>query len=175
MPSPVPITPATMTAVKPTIMDTRAPKISRESTSRPRWSVPSRCAALPPACQAGGRKRSPSTPISGSHGAMTLAKIAARATVARISVGMTGNDSERNAASRQASVRPADRLMSMTRLIVSPSLVADSRVDGGVEHVDDQVDDDDHGPAQHDGAVDHGQVPEGARLEGQAADAGPSE
>ena len=30
------------TAVKPTTIDTRAPKISRDSTSRPSWSVPSR-------------------------------------------------------------------------------------------------------------------------------------
>jgi hypothetical protein len=42
MPSRVPITPATSTAVTPTIIDTRAPKISRDSTSRPTWSVPSR-------------------------------------------------------------------------------------------------------------------------------------
>ena len=42
MPSAVPMTPATSTAVKPTTIETRAPKISRDSTSRPRWSVPSR-------------------------------------------------------------------------------------------------------------------------------------
>ena len=65
MPSTVPMTPAIRTAVMPTIMETRAPKMSRESTSRPRWSVPSRWASLPPACQNGGRNRSPSVPISG--------------------------------------------------------------------------------------------------------------
>ena len=42
MPSPVPITPAKITAVKPTTIETLAPKMSRESTSRPRWSVPRR-------------------------------------------------------------------------------------------------------------------------------------
>jgi len=42
MPSVVPRRPATMTAVKPTTMETRAPKMRRDSTSRPTWSVPSR-------------------------------------------------------------------------------------------------------------------------------------
>ena len=62
MPSPVPSTPATTTAVKPTTTETRAPKISRESTSRPRWSVPRRYRSLPPTCQKGGLNRSPSSP-----------------------------------------------------------------------------------------------------------------
>src|SRR4029453_12226490 len=57
MPRVLPSTPAMITAVKPTIIDTRAPKISRDSTSRPMWSVPSRCSVLPPAIHAGGRKR----------------------------------------------------------------------------------------------------------------------
>ena len=42
MPSKVPMPPATSTAVMPTTIDTRAPKIRRDSTSRPTWSVPSR-------------------------------------------------------------------------------------------------------------------------------------
>src|SRR6516165_9151735 len=57
MPSVVPMTPAKITAVKPTIIDTLAPKISRESTSRPTWSVPSRYLVLPPVCQQGGKDR----------------------------------------------------------------------------------------------------------------------
>src|SRR5438445_13405418 len=72
-----------MTAVKPTTMETRAPKMSRERTSRPRWSVPRRCSALPPACHTGGWKRSPSEPISGLYGVITLAKIATSASVRR--------------------------------------------------------------------------------------------
>src|SRR3989338_5614341 len=39
MPRTVPMTPTTITAVKPTTMETRAPKMSRESTSRPRASA----------------------------------------------------------------------------------------------------------------------------------------
>ena len=35
MPSVVPTTPAKITAVKPTTIETLAPKISRDSTSRP--------------------------------------------------------------------------------------------------------------------------------------------
>ena len=57
MPSVVPTTPAKITAVKPTTIETRAPKISRDSTSRPSWSVPSRYLVVPPVCQNGGLKR----------------------------------------------------------------------------------------------------------------------
>ena len=78
MPSAVPTTPAKITAVKPTTIETRAPKISRDSTSRPSWSVPSRCSVLPPACQNGGWKRAVRLPTSGLCGARTLAKIAVK-------------------------------------------------------------------------------------------------
>src|SRR6266436_5325982 len=57
MPSVVPTVPAKITAVKPTTIDTRAPKISRESTSRPSWSVPRRYLALPPVSQKVGEDR----------------------------------------------------------------------------------------------------------------------
>ena len=50
------MTPATITAVKPTTIKTRAPKMSRESTSRPRWSVPSSASGLAPGIQKGGSK-----------------------------------------------------------------------------------------------------------------------
>src|SRR5947207_15984910 len=91
-------------------METRAPKINRERTSRPRWSVPSRYFSLPPVCHAGGRKRSPSVPISGSDGAMTLANTAVKASTRRISVGRTGKPPTWKAAKRHARVRLAARL-----------------------------------------------------------------
>ena len=99
-----------MTAVKPTTMETRAPKIRRDSTSRPTWSVPSRWASLPPACHAGGRKRSPSTPISGLYGASTSAKIAASAIMPMMIVGIQGKPSMRSQGKRQGTVTEAARL-----------------------------------------------------------------
>ena len=78
----MPTTPAKITAVKPTTIETRAPKISRDSTSRPSWSVPSRYLVLPPVCQNGGLKRAVRLPISGLCGASTLAKIATKAIAA---------------------------------------------------------------------------------------------
>ena len=90
MPSAVPTMPAKITAVKPTTIDTRAPKISRESTSRPSWSVPSRYLVLPPVCQNGGLKRAVRLPISGLCGASWLAKIATKAITTRINAGISG-------------------------------------------------------------------------------------
>src|SRR5205809_4404184 len=145
-------------------METRAPKINRESTSRPRWSVPSRYFSLPPACHAGGRKRSPSVPTSGLEGAIASAKIAISATATMIAVGMTGKPSARNgAAKRQARVRVAERL----------PCISDPRVDNGVEDVHQEIDDHDHRAAQQDRRLHHREVAEGDALVEQAADARP--
>src|SRR6266480_4346647 len=165
MPRTVPMNPATITAVKPTIMETRAPKMSRERTSRPRWSVPRRCSALPPACHAGGRKRSPSVPTSGLWGAMASARIATSATVTMIAVGMTGNPPVRSAAKRQARLRLWARL----------PFIADPRIDDGIEDVDDQVDHHDHRAAQEHRRLHHREVTEGDAFVEEAADAGPRE
>ena len=54
MPSIVPMPPATIVPVTPTISETRAPKIKRLNTSRPWKSVPSRACGLAPAIQKGG-------------------------------------------------------------------------------------------------------------------------
>ncbi len=97
MPSVVPIVPATTTARMPTTIETRAPKISRESTSRPRWSVPSRNSELPPCCQAGGLKRMPRLPTSAECGAISSADIATSAIVSRIPTGNHGNPFVRRA------------------------------------------------------------------------------
>ena len=82
-------------SMNPTIIDTRAPKISRESTSRPMWSVPSRCAVLPPWIHAGGLKRWPREPISGLWGTTKSANTASSSSVARIAIGIIGNPSVR--------------------------------------------------------------------------------
>src|SRR2546422_2597591 len=165
MPSTVPTTPAKITAVKPTTIDTRAPKISRESTSRPTWSVPSRCAVLPPCCHAGGRKRSPRMPTCGSWGAMTSAKIASSASTRRMAIGKTGRPSVRKEARRPASVSVAARL----------PFIADPRVDHGVHEVHREVDGHDHHAAEDDRRLHHGEVAEGDPLVEQPANAGPGE
>src|SRR5438046_1854802 len=167
MPSTVPTTPAKITAVKPTTIDTRAPKISRESTSRPTWSVPSRCAVLPPCCQAGGRKRSPSSPTWGSWGAMKSAKIASRASVPRMTMGKAGRPSrrERKEARRQATVSAAARL----------PFITDPRVDDGVQEVHREVDGHDHRAAENDRRLHDGEVAERDALVEQPAHPRPRE
>ena len=75
-----------MTADTPTSSEMRAPWITRLSTSRPTWSVPSGYAALPPACHTGGVKRRSSDCLAGSCGATQGAASAAPTTTSRISV-----------------------------------------------------------------------------------------
>ncbi len=53
-PSSTPVVTDSTMAASPIISDTRVPQRMAEKTSRPWLSVPSRCAALPPAFQAGG-------------------------------------------------------------------------------------------------------------------------
>src|SRR5919197_751208 len=165
MPSTVPITPAKMTAVKPTTIETRAPKISRESTSRPTWSVPSRCSLLPPCCHAGGRKRSPSNPTCGSCGAMKSAKIASTASAVRMMMGNHGRFSRLNDARRQATVSVAARL----------AFIADPWIDHGVQKVHREIDDHDHDAAENHRRLDHRKIAEGDALVEQPTDAGPGE
>ncbi len=68
-PSAEPTRPPTSTAAKPTRSDTREPKIIRESTSRPRWSVPSTCARPSAASRVGATSRARSDWRVGSWGA----------------------------------------------------------------------------------------------------------
>ena len=91
MPSVVPMLPATMVPITPTISDTRAPKISRLSTSRLWKSVPSRARVLPPVDQNGGSKIfAPGIGSVGSYGAMTLANTAMNTNGTRIASGSNG-------------------------------------------------------------------------------------
>src|SRR2546425_498043 len=171
MPRVVPRTPAKITAVKPTMIETRAPNMSRERTSRPRWSVPRRWSAVPPACHAGGRNRSPSTPTSGLWGARTLAKIAISTDVRMITHGMSGNPSVRKAARRPARFRVADT----GRLCAALPFISDPRVDDRIEDVNQEIGDHDHGAAHQDVRLNDGEVAEGDALEEQTADARPGE
>src|ERR1700686_5076597 len=148
MPSVVPTVPAKMTAVKPTTIDTRAPKISRDSTSRPSWSVPSRYSVLPPLTQNGGLKRAVRLPISGLCGASWLAKTATMAMPARISNGISGTSPRRSARMEaKRGVRDGRRTIS-AGMVIASGLQPDAWIDHRVEDVDEQVDDDDHEAAQ---------------------------
>ena len=79
-PSGTPPTMARPTDTKPMVSEMRAPQIVRESTSRPRLSVPKRwtrdgaCRLLPSAMASGSN--------GASHGAASAARAKARATVA---------------------------------------------------------------------------------------------
>src|SRR5919204_6604506 len=163
MPSTVPITPAKITAVKPTTIDTLAPKISLDSTSRPTWSVPRRCAVLPPCCHAGGRNRSPSNPTCGSCGAMTSAKIASSPNTRRMVIGTRGRPSMRKEAKRQAVVSVAARL----------PFITDPRIDHGVHEIHREIDDHDHYAAENDRRLHDREVAEGDALVEQPPDARP--
>src|SRR5262249_26942829 len=171
MPSAVPMAPATITAVKPTTIDTRAPKMRRDSTSRPRWSVPRRCSALPPVCQAGGWKRAASEPISGSKGATKLANVAVKAMPARISTGTSGNP----LSPRMSSVREVRGTATSERIAMASALQPDAWIDHRVKDVDQQVHHHDHRSAEQNDGLDHGKVAEGDALVEQPADAGPGE
>src|SRR5262249_15662191 len=138
IPRPVPMKPATITAVKPTTMETRAPKISRDRMSRPRWSVPSRCSAVPPLCQAGGRKRHARLPTYGTKGASALAKKATKAKRARMRTGTSGKPSSRMKSKRDG--RPT----ASERILMASGLQPDARIDHRIEDVDQQVHQDDH-------------------------------
>src|SRR5882724_9372533 len=178
MPSAVPITPAKMTAVKPTTIDTRAPKISRDSTSRPSWSVPSRYSVLPPVTQKGGLKRAVRLPISGLCGASWLAKTATKAMLTRIRVGITGTSpsrSARRAAKRGARGERDGRRMTSAGVLMASALQPDARIDHRVQDVDKQVHDHDHCAAQDHDALDDREVAEGDALEKQPPDARPGE
>src|SRR5215831_14217391 len=153
MPSRVPRTPANITAVRPTTIEIRAPKISRESTSRPSWSVPSRYFTLPPVCQNGGLKRAARLPTSGLWGASTLAKIATSAIAIRIRVGINGKSPSRKETRRHRN-RAATAMASAWVLIDRPlPFQPDAGVDHGVKNVDQQIHHYDHGASQHDDAL----------------------
>src|SRR5438270_6280513 len=172
MPSVVPTTPAKTTAVKPTIIDTLAPKIKRDSTSRPSWSVPSRYWVLPPVCQNGGLKRAARLPTSGLWGASTFAKIAMKATPTRIKVGMKGKSPSRREVRRHRK-RAARAMVSAWVLIGALPLQPDARIDHGVQYVDEQIHRYDHGAAHYYDALNHREVAERNAFVEQPPDAGP--
>src|SRR4029079_15456752 len=106
---------------------------------------------LPPTDQTGGRKRWESEPLSGLYGAMRSAKTAANTSTSRMPIGKSGRPSRRMRGIRQAIGADATGL----GLGAGLTLIADPRVDDGVEEIDHQVDDHDHGAGQQHGGLHH--------------------
>src|SRR5439155_10856917 len=178
IPSVVPTIPANTTAVRPTTIETRAPKISRDRTSRPSWSVPSRNWVLPPFTQNGGLNRAVRLPISGLCGASWLAKTATKAIPTRITSGIIGTSPSR--AARRTEKRGASGVcdgsgMTSAGMLMASALQPDARIDHGVQDVDEQVHDHDHEAAQDHDALDDWEVAEGDALVQEPPDARPGE
>src|SRR6266702_5814068 len=178
IPSVVPRIPANTTAVRPTTIETRAPKISRDRTSRPSWSVPSRNWVLPPFTQNGGLNRAVRLPISGLCGASWLAKTATKAMPTRITSGIIGTSPSR--AARRTEKRGASGVcdgsgMTSAGMLMASALQPDARIDQRVQDVDEQVHDDDHKAAQDHDALDDWEVAEGDAFVEEPPDARPGE
>src|SRR5690625_4423413 len=122
----------------------------RESTSRPARSVPSRCSAL------GGLALNSTarSGTAGSQGAMSGANTATMtiAAMTRRAAMLPGSRRSRRRAITQVD---SPRFVGTTAsgCVRGDSVIADPRVDGGVEQVDEQVDADE----QHGGVDDQGQ------------------
>src|SRR5262245_16946176 len=92
-------------------------------------------------------------PTWGSCGAMKSARMATRVTNMMMRIGISATASIRIEARREGQVWGS--------VAVRLAFIADPRVDDGVEHVHDQVDDDDHGSAEEHGGLHHGEIAEG--------------
>src|SRR5438105_8405203 len=147
LPKVVPMPPATTVPMTPTSSDTRRPKISRERTSRPWKSVPSRAGGLAPSAQKGGAKiLAPGIGSVGSNGAIALANTATSTNGTRIASGTTGNCPAKRSQRRRRPAQPGERgagLFGDIRHRFYLPGQADAGVDVGVADVDRQVDDHD--------------------------------
>src|SRR5690242_12937025 len=166
MPSAAPSRPPTATAAKPTVSDTRAPQITRESTSRPRWSVPSTWAlpSMPWSVGAASRPRSDwrSGSCGASHGAATA--IRASASTKR-PPAMTSRRVRRAPAPPRAAAAST----------ATASTGTDAGIEDAIQEVDGEVEDDEQDGREEDRALHDRVVAVVDRLDGQPSDAGPRE
>src|SRR5438128_2724230 len=143
MPSSTPATAPMATAMTPTVIDVRAPAITRARTSRPYWSVPKGWELD------GASRRATIDMASGSVG------VHARLTTATvISASVSSTPSEK------VTCRQGRRL-----------LMAETRIERAVRQVHQEVDRDDAGRDEERDALHHRQVARGDGAEGQAAEA----
>src|SRR3989454_4191970 len=147
MPSSTPATAPIATAMTPTVIDVRAPAITRARTSRPYWSVPKGWELD------GAWRRATIDMASGSvgvHARLTTATVISASVSSTPSVKVT--------------CRQGRRL-----------LMAETRIERAVRQVHQEVDRDDAGRDEERDALHHRQVARGDGAEGQAAEAGKHE
>src|SRR6478609_7502931 len=97
----------------------------------------------------------------GEYGAMKSAKIAIRATMVRMQSPMTAPrfSEKEDQKARSGDCTAGAPAATVTCGARASAAMADPRVDGAVEHVDEQVDHDDHGRDQQDAALQRRVVP----------------
>src|SRR5262249_61139853 len=122
---------------------------------------------LPPACQAGGRKRRASEPTSGSQGASTPANVATKPMLTRIITGRSGKPSS----PRTRSARE-ERGTASERIAMASGLQPNAWIDHGVKDIDQKIDDYDHGPSEQHHGLHHREIAERDALIEQASDTG---
>src|SRR5580765_4304816 len=183
MPKVVPMLPATIVPMTPTINETRAPKISRLRTSRPWKSVPRSASGLAPSIQNGGSKiLAPGMGSVGSYGTIALANTASSTNGTRIASGNTGNcpanRSQRRLRPSSPGRAPATRTAwfgSVTKAMCHLFGQPDTGIDIGVEDVDHQIDRDDHDAGLHDDPLDERKIALEDALIKKAPGPGPGE
>src|SRR5262245_26640370 len=160
------------------ISDARAPNMRRLSVSRPSASVPNGWSIVPPA-QTGGARLLSRSCASGLCGAMRPAKIATKAT-------SPSPTSPATAVFRRVS-RPRRRRRACTGAPATPTSsrppvttslsgsMPDAGVEHRVDHVDDEVDEDEADRRDEDSSLDHGEIAAIDRVECQLPDPGPVE
>src|SRR5262249_47089947 len=166
----LPAATAMATETKPATSEMRLPQMTRESTSRPTLSVPSRWAGP-------GRARLwPRSCLSGSYGDTSGAS-SATATAASITAAPSG-------ASRALAARRSTRQRSRARRAGAPaarrvastgSAIRDPGVDPAEDHVDQEAGQDEADRDQEDDALHQGVVPREDGIDHQPADAGQGE
>src|SRR4029077_2837256 len=160
-PSTRPAKPPTMAEVSPTISAVRAPKMMRDSRSRPNWSVPSQWVQLGASVIAAksfavglyGAISSAETPVPASISASTAPNAPRGARRQKCSVACQYE----RCSSIVSSAGSAIGVFTVVDMTRSPSGEADARIEPRVHQVDDRV------AEQEDGAGEHHQ-PLGQRV-----------
>src|SRR5690348_16997635 len=174
MPSRAPVESAPATTTNPTVIEIRAPRMTRLNTSRPRLSVPIQW------CADGVSRRAPRSSSSGPVGAICAAKIA-MSVKNRIMIRPTralALAQNRRAAMRTAERPPPPRRGTATATAVMPwvcSGVADAGIEEGIQHVDDEVDEHEQQRKQENARENHRIIAKQDRVVHEPADARPRE
>src|SRR5262245_20683276 len=154
----------------------------RASKSRPTWSVPSRCSAVPCSIHAGGDSRCRMSTVSGSYGAINGAKIAVAMMSRSTPAAPTPQRSRarrRHVAWRTVAGAPPAATTSVSSIRVGVLLAAaggpDPRIDEPDDQIDHEVHPDDQECQEHHGALDHREVLVADRLDRERGHARPCE